>query len=87
MVQQYIQRNLAEDTRMSAVAYFVIDGSEAFDISNPDWKRVRILTLWERLDTPTKRLVDASLANGVSVRALTPEALDSIDQYITGRNY
>jgi hypothetical protein len=70
-----------------AIVYFVIDGLEAFDISNPDWKRVRILTLWDRLDTPSKRLVDASLANGVAIKSMNPIAQDSIDQYITGRNY
>ena len=68
-------------------AYFVVRGFESFDVLNPDWKRVRGINLYNRLTAETKKLVSEALAHHVSVQSMTPEALESIDQYITGINY
>ena len=75
------------DCKMMTELYFVIKGTEPFDIHNPDWKRVKVLTLWGRLDAAGKQVVYNALTNGVSIDSMNPEARESVGQFVAGGNY
>lgn len=68
------------------IAYFSVEGMKPFDASDPEWSRVREVVVYNRLDKAAKEMVATALKNHVSVRAMSPEALESLDQFITGGN-
>ena len=72
---------------MASELYFVVKGAENFDIHNPDWPRVKVITLWGPLDAAGKQVIHTALTNGVSVNSMNPEARESVDQFVTGGNY
>ena len=76
-----------ETNKMATELYFVIKGMEPFNIHRPDWKRVKVITLWSRLDAAGKQVVHNALTNGVSIDSMNPEARESVDQFVTGGNY
>ena len=53
---------------------------------SPDWDSVSEVHVYDRLTPAMKKIASAALAHHKVLVSMTPEALDSLDQYITGAN-
>jgi len=52
----------------------------------PKWEGINEVLVFDRLTPEMKLVVSNALENNVPIRAGTPEALESIDSFVTGAN-